>query len=139
MADKTDAPQATTQGSPATGGSQWQNDFWTFFEPMETCLFAWCLPCVLFGKTSARLKDPSLTNFNYLNGMCCAFYCCHCIVTPLERGKLREKYGIEGSMIMDVAASWICPWCTLVQMEKEATQRGQTAGGYQRTEGMTYQ
>lgn len=31
-------------------------------------LFATFIPCFLFGKTQARLDNPTLQNFNYCNG-----------------------------------------------------------------------
>jgi len=143
MAAKEPVSQGATavpppQGAPA--GSEWSNSFWSCCSPVDTCFFACCLPCLLFGKVSARIKDPSLANFSYFNPMCLAFYCLPCaapVLEAIERGKLREKYHIEGSTAMDFVSACCCLCCTLVQMEKESKQRAE-ADGYQRTEGMNY-
>lgn len=30
-------------------------------------MMAWCCPCFLFGKTQARLEDPTLANYSPIN------------------------------------------------------------------------
>jgi len=153
MAEKTtDAPAMAPAQTPptqgptviqGTGENHWINPLWSCFTPTETCFFAWCLPCFLFGKTSARLDNPSLPNFSYFNTMCGAYCCLLCtggsfVLQTLDRAKLRRKYGMDGSTAKDFVVSFCCPCCALVQMDKEAMQRAEMQGGYQRTEEMAY-
>ena len=45
----------------------------------------------------------------------------------LQRQKLRELKGIEGSMLGDFAAMWCCPICAIAQMGQEL--KGGVPGG----------
>ncbi|KAL2006738.1 hypothetical protein VTN00DRAFT_9406 [Thermoascus crustaceus] len=134
------APLPAQQAS----SSKWSSSFWDCCSPADTCLCGWCLPCFLFGKTQARMKDPSLKNFSYCNGDCCLWLCLgYCgaswVLQTIKRGEMRERYGIEGSCCGDCMRSWCCPCCGLVQEEKEAQRRiVQEAPGYQPPQGMTY-
>ncbi|KAK2768277.1 hypothetical protein FQN54_000130 [Arachnomyces sp. PD_36] len=135
----------THQGPPQTLGNEWGSGFWDCFDPIDACLCGWCVPCMLFGKTQARMKDPSLANFSYCNGNCCGWFCLACcgcswIFQALKRGDMRDQFGIEGSVPMDFLGACCCPCCGLVQQEKEAVRRHQAGQGqgYQKTEGMSY-
>lgn len=91
-------PQNNSNGFGATApiprpadASKWSHSFWDCFEPVETCtpassprsishirvankhpvLCGWCLPCFLYGKTSARLQDPSMQSDYAANGDVC--------------------------------------------------------------------
>jgi len=129
-----------TAGAPTqtASSSGWLNDLFDCFDPTETCLFACLIPCILFGKTAAREEDPSLKDYNAVNGKCVAFSCCPHMFLRRERGKLREKYGIQGSWGEDCFATWCCGLCTLVQLEKESKQRAEAAAGYQAPQPMQY-
>jgi len=38
--------------------------------PCGSCLLAWCLPCILLGQTSERIRDPSMQSADMLNSDC---------------------------------------------------------------------
>jgi Cys-rich protein (TIGR01571 family) len=130
---------------PETPGAQaWTNGFWNFVSPIEDCAWAYFCPCIIFGRTHARLQDPTLANYDHVNGACVgwlvsSYFGLHCILTGLERSKIRERYNLEGSPAMDFLCSCCCAWCTLVQHEKEVKERTQQNvplnQGYQKTEG----
>ncbi|OJD22085.1 hypothetical protein ACJ73_06572 [Blastomyces percursus] len=153
-------------GPETTGSSNWANSLWDCFNPIDTCLMGWCCPCVLFGKTQARLDDPSLANFSPINDNCLIFCGMNCfavawLLLVKRRTELREKYGItqthlekflkwepgtiktkhnyEESLVQDCLASFFCPCCVVVQQEKEVLAR-QAAGqtGYQKPQAMSY-
>jgi len=97
----------------------------------------WC-PCILYGKTHARMKDPSLQSYSMLNGSCCGWYClAHCglfwVLQMINRGDIRSKYHLDGSTAGDCLRSYCCACCTLIQEEKEvvARQKEQAALGAQ--------
>ncbi|PQE13987.1 PLAC8 family protein [Rutstroemia sp. NJR-2017a BBW] len=108
-------------------------------------LKAYCLPCIVYGKTQHRLQNPSLAGYQTLNNDCCiwsaAQYCgLGCILTLLQRQAIRQKYGIPGDTLEDGFFSWCCHCCALMQQEKEVEQRNGSGNGlqqgYVRPEGM---
>ncbi|EAS32318.3 uncharacterized protein CIMG_03342 [Coccidioides immitis RS] len=135
MADK--AP-----GVPAAASSsEWSHSFWACCSPVDKCLCACLLPCCLFGRTQSRLQNPAEKPSSF-NGMCCGWCClsmvgCSCILQGLQRGRMRDQYGINGSTFMDFFASCCCPCCGLLQEEKEAVARIESSG-YQPPQGMVY-
>ena len=55
------------QKSPEDAGA-WNASFCGCFDPIDTCLITWCLPCVTFGKTHHRLrKNGSLEGYEPIN------------------------------------------------------------------------
>ncbi|KAL4813288.1 hypothetical protein BDW67DRAFT_187849 [Aspergillus spinulosporus] len=131
---------------PPSSGRSWSHSFWEFWTPIDTCLMAWCCPCVLFGKTQARLDDSTLANYSPINENCliwCGLNCCAAsfLIQTKKRSELRKKYGItethlerllgmqtgdikrkhniEASLVEDCLGSFCCPCCGLVQTEKE--------------------
>ncbi|PYH80644.1 hypothetical protein BO82DRAFT_355362 [Aspergillus uvarum CBS 121591] len=84
-----------------------QNRGWNYslcdcFSPGSLCLTSWCLPCLTFGKTQARIHDPTLQNFSHINTECAIFTCLglgvsQWIIQTIRRGEMRERFGIEGS------------------------------------------
>ncbi|KAI9892990.1 MAG: hypothetical protein M1814_000874 [Vezdaea aestivalis] len=130
-------------GTAATGPQQWHNDLFDCFSPMGTCcLGCWC-PCILYGKTGARLKDPTLANHNAAcNGSCWAFcgtMCCgvQWILTTLRRGDLRAQYNLPGSTATDLLLSCFCGCCQIIQEEKEVERltKPSANAGYQAPQG----
>jgi hypothetical protein len=46
----------------------WHSNFIEFWNPLDTCLVTWCLPCVTFGKTHHRLrKNGNLDGYQPVN------------------------------------------------------------------------
>ncbi|EMR81635.1 putative plac8 family protein [Botrytis cinerea BcDW1] len=112
-------------------------------------LKAFFCPCFVYGKTQHRLnKDPNLMGYSRFNNDCFiwagAQWCgLGAIFTTLQRRQIRTEYGIgkagEGE-VKDIALSWCCHCCVLMQQEKEVIMRNQGSDvfsqGYQRTEPM---
>ncbi|KAA8650805.1 PLAC8 family protein [Aspergillus tanneri] len=149
-----------------TSQNTWSHSFWEFFTPIDTCLMGWFCPCILFGKTQARLEDPTLKDYSPINDNCliwCGLSCCHAsfLIQTKKRDDLRKKYGItetrleetlnmqpgdiqkkhkvEGSLVEDCLGAFFCRCCGLVQEEKEVILRqSQVTTGYQKTQGMEY-
>ncbi|KAL4883567.1 PLAC8 family-domain-containing protein [Aspergillus karnatakaensis] len=146
---------------PPASGRNWSYSFWQFWTPVDTCLMAWCCPCILFGKTQARIADPSLANYSPINDNCllwCGLSCFNAsfLIQAKKRDDLRKKYGIsethlervlgmpeggiqakhgiEGSFVEDLAGAFCCRCCGLVQEEKEVL-RAQGQGQGQQGEG----
>ncbi|KAI3317349.1 PLAC8-domain-containing protein [Xylariaceae sp. AK1471] len=104
----------------------WTSNFIEFWNPVDTCLITWCLPCVTFGKTHHRLrKNGNLEGYEPINTSClllCGSSCfgLHWLVMALQRANVREKYHLQGNCLVDIAASCCCGCCSLVQQDKEA-------------------
>ncbi|KAI0017369.1 PLAC8-domain-containing protein [Xylariomycetidae sp. FL0641] len=126
-------------------GGDWQAGLCSW-GPCGSCLLAWCIPCVLLGQTSERIRDPSMQDADMLNSDCLihgaitCFTGCGWIYQMMKRTEIRERYDIPGSGCGDCCASYWCPCCTLIQQDNEVKIRqrnGQpTDQGYQSQPGM---
>ncbi|KAG2415119.1 hypothetical protein HFD88_006310 [Aspergillus terreus] len=138
------APDAAA-AAPGQHEHEWSNSFWDCCSPTETCFLGWCFPCGLFGRTGARLEDPSMKSDDCMNGNCLIYfvssYCAlHWIPLMMKRGEIRKRFNIEGSGAGDCFSSYCCPCCTLVQNEKEVEFQSTRIqqSGYQAPAGMAY-
>ncbi|GKT64989.1 PLAC8 family protein [Colletotrichum tofieldiae] len=105
-----------------------------------------CLPCLLLGKTSERLRDPTMQTYEAINTDCmlmCGisfFTGCGWVYGMMKRGEIRERFGIKGSGASDCCVSYWCSCCALIQQDKEVQARmstGPIVQGYQpQKEGM---
>ncbi|CVL06408.1 related to DUF614 domain protein [Fusarium mangiferae] len=117
----------------------WQNGLSGCCSPLDSCLLSTCLPCIIFGRTSQRLDNPSgpIESINSDCAIFCAiqsFTGCGWIYNMMKRREIREKYGIEGSGMGDCCTSFWCLCCALVQQDKEVKVRtvpAYDAQGYQ--------
>jgi len=97
--------------------------------PFSACLLSWCLPCVQYGRISHRLnKDASLKGWSFFNGNCVGYYALTCcgmqwIMQMMQRGEIRERYGLTGNGCTDCLCACCCGPCDLVQQDKEIDQR----------------
>ncbi|TGO21771.1 hypothetical protein BPAE_0201g00090 [Botrytis paeoniae] len=143
-------PPPSSYSSPdVVEQSEWSNSIWNCFSPSSLCLKAFFCPCFVYGKTQHRInKDPNLMGYSRFNNDCFiwagAQWCgLGAVFTVLQRRQIRTEYGIgkagEGE-IKDMALSWCCHCCVLMQQEKEVIMRNQGSDvflqGYQRTEPM---
>ncbi|KAI4861169.1 PLAC8-domain-containing protein [Hypoxylon rubiginosum] len=151
---QSDAPQYQSQppmgqymGPTVQGqqGGKWQADLCSC-TPCTSCLLAWCLPCLLLGETSERIRDPSMKTAGMINsdctihGLITCFTGCGWIYGMLKRSEIRERYNIEGSGFNDCCVSYWCSCCALIQQDNEVKIRQRNANpiaqGYQSQPGM---
>ncbi|TEA14062.1 Protein PLANT CADMIUM RESISTANCE 3 [Colletotrichum sidae] len=136
--------QEYTQGGNVAN-QEWQSNLCNC-SPIDSCLLAWCLPCLLLGKTSERMRDPTMQTYEAINTDC-LLYCgisfftgCGCIYAMMKRGEIRERFNIKGSGMSDCCVSYWCPCCALIQQDNEVKTRlstGPIVQGYQpQKEGM---
>ncbi|PLB52227.1 PLAC8-domain-containing protein [Aspergillus steynii IBT 23096] len=127
-----------------THGADWNYSLFDCCSPGSLCLSSCCLPCLTFGKTQARVKNPTLESFSYVNSECALFTCVsmflsHWILQTIRRGEMRETFGIRGSCFGDCCATMCCGCCALIQEEKEMELRTRPELlGYQKPAGMSY-
>jgi len=102
--------------------ADWQNGLFGCFNDCGICLCSYFLPCYQFGKNAEALGENCL-----LCGAVSLFGVPFLVFGALQRQKLRELKGIEGSMLGDFAAVWCCPICAIAQMGQEL--KGGVPGG----------
>jgi len=125
----------------------WINSLFDCCTPMNICCEAYWCPCILFGKTAARVEDPTLAGYSCCNGSCMGFAALGClgvqaILQCAHRGNIRSKYDIEGDNCTDCLVAWCCCCCGLMQSEKETIDRSAQMTqqqGYQPQQKMDYQ
>ncbi|KAJ3498483.1 hypothetical protein NLG97_g1089 [Lecanicillium saksenae] len=132
------------------GAQSWFAGFFDCFQPIDTCLITWCLPCITFGQVQHRMhRSGNLEGYEPVNTSClllCGAACvgCFCVPIAMQRQSIREKYNLEGNCIEDIARSYCCGCCTIMQNDKEAQHRehllsqGSVQEQYKTTEGMNY-
>ncbi|EEH33953.1 DUF614 domain-containing protein [Paracoccidioides lutzii Pb01] len=149
----------------STHNPSWTHSFWDILNPIDTCLVGWFCPCILFGKTQARMEDPTLQNYSPINDNCLIFCGLNCfavawLLVAKRRIEMREKYGItqthlekflkmepgsikakhnfEESHLQDCLSAFFCPCFALVQGDKEVIARQAAGQGYQKPQSMSY-
>lgn len=131
-------PSHNGHGHPPQGEGEWQESAWNCCKPFDMCLIGCCVPCYLIGKTSERIRDPTMQSFNAINndflislGISCVTGC-GWIWTMIKRKEIRERYGIKGSDVDDCCMSYWCGCCAVIQHEKEVMRRtgGAVTQGY---------
>jgi Cys-rich protein (TIGR01571 family) len=135
--------QSYAQGLNVTS-QKWENSLCNCSPLSSCCLAFWC-PCMLYGRTEHRLKDPSMNGFSECNSGCLLFgliTCAGCswVLAWFKRTEVREKYGIEGGGCGDCCTGYCCACCVLIQNDNEVktrSARGPITQGYQtQKEGM---
>ncbi|KAL2060553.1 hypothetical protein VTL71DRAFT_9194 [Oculimacula yallundae] len=134
-----------------TGTEQWNNDIWDCFKGADNlCLKATFCSCFVYGRTQARLRDPTLAGYERINNDCLMFAGLNCcglgfVLEFLKRTEIRAKYALRGDAVTDGLLSFCCGCCSMIQGEKEVIGRQQMEGvnmgmgkgdGYMRAEGM---
>ncbi|CAJ2513185.1 Uu.00g013040.m01.CDS01 [Anthostomella pinea] len=113
-------------------GGEWQADLCDC-SPCSSCMLAWCLPCILVGNTSERIRDPTMQSADMLNSDCliyggiACFTGCQWIYGMMKRSEIRERYNIPGSGFKDCCVSYWCPCCAIIQQDNEVRIRQKNA------------
>ncbi|KAF5663092.1 plac8 family [Fusarium heterosporum] len=136
--------QQYSQG-PNVQNQEWQSSLCDC-SPCDSCMLSTFCPCILLGKTSDRMRDPTMQTADTCNSdalIFCAIQCvtgCGWIYSMMKRGEIRERFGIQGSGMGDCCVSYWCLCCALIQQDNEVKARvsqGPVTQGYQaQKEGM---
>lgn len=94
-----------------------QNPFYACWTNVPLCLGVWCIPCcniAVYLRNMERMTGRSCES-NCI--ACCALNCC-CLLSCYHaqaREKLRKKYDLKGSPLMDLLLSCCCGACLTCQ------------------------
>ncbi|XP_063690208.1 uncharacterized protein LOC134822868 [Bolinopsis microptera] len=100
--------------APPPAPAEWASGLLGCCEDIGLCVITYFVPCLTFGQTAEALGDDCM-----MSGlaMLVPLLNLYCLVTV--RGRIREKYGIEGSLVMDLVSVLCCPLCALVQSARQ--------------------
>ncbi|RPB15790.1 PLAC8-domain-containing protein [Morchella conica CCBAS932] len=125
----THAPGQIGHPNQQIGKDEYQHGLCDCFGDIPTCCIGcWC-PCILYSRTNHRLKtipNSNLNDFHHCNTHCvgcCVLAPVSWIFTFLQRGRIRDKYHLEGTLMSDCGKAYCCVMCTLVQDEREVSDR----------------
>jgi len=99
---------------------EWVSGVFGCFNNIGLCVITFCAPCYTFGKNAAALGEDCLM---------CGLLMCFCPYVAygaqmVMRTKLRERRGIDGSLMMDLFWTALCPCCTIIQEAVEIEAMG---------------
>ncbi|OHW98907.1 PLAC8 family protein [Colletotrichum incanum] len=120
-------------GERHTGQSdRWHHGLCGCCASFELCLLGTFLPCLLLGQTLHRIEDPSMENYNHINGGCILMMGVTYLtgfgwmIVMQKRFQIRQRYGIKGTDARDCCASYWRLSSALVQHEREVLARQTT-------------
>ena len=118
------------QGVPG----EFSTGFCSCCDRVGTSALVCCCPCLQYNKTEYRFENPEAKEAPMFGANCCIFYLlgylgATCVLPCLQRGKIRERFGIEGNVGKDFLLACCCTCCVMVQNDSElAVHYGPLAG-----------
>ena len=98
--------------------SNFNEELFGCFSDIKVCLAGWCLPCCVQAVAVDKANGSGVF-IPYL------FVCLlGCIGGAVNRGKIRDRFGIEGSFVLDCLLWWFCAECSACQEYREVQKRG---------------
>ncbi|KAI0478365.1 PLAC8 family protein [Xylaria cf. heliscus] len=96
--------------------------------PCGSCMLAFCVPCLLVGRTASRLKDPTSESPDMFNGDCLihgflTLIGSGWIYSMIKRVDIRERFMIPGSQFGDCCTAFWCQCCQIIQADNEVKVR----------------
>ena len=100
--------------------SQFQEELCGCFSDIPVCLFAWCVPggvcCMQASAVDKATQQGAVVPYLLI---CCL----NSIGAAINRGKIRQVYGIQGSCINDCCIWMWCAPCAACQEYRETKRR----------------
>jgi len=114
---------AASYPPPASG--VWSADFCGCFEDPNSCVCAYCCPCVVVGQL-VEIIDQGTTSCGTAGCLYCllSWVGVPCLYSCGYRGRLRAKYGLPPAPCGDCCTDCWLPWCSLSQQYRELQHRG---------------
>jgi len=118
-------PSANAHAHGAPGS--WSFGLFECFSPKDTCCLACFCPCIMNGKIYDHIRNDNAES-NGINLQCFLYALLlpsgfNTLLSCVNRGSVREKYGIEGNEARDCAIAWCCSCNAMVQEYNELILR----------------
>eukprot|EP01130_Rhizamoeba_saxonica_P005518 TRINITY_DN21_c0_g1_i3.p1 TRINITY_DN21_c0_g1~~TRINITY_DN21_c0_g1_i3.p1 ORF type:complete len:124 (+),score=17.52 TRINITY_DN21_c0_g1_i3:44-373(+) len=105
--------------------STWDTGLFDCFSNPKVCVISWfCGPCQ-GAYQMAGVEDRECTPVDLILMIFCGFCC---IIKT--RGLIRDKFGIEGSLVMDILHIWCCGICAISQQTRQLDIKGIKPAGF---------
>ncbi|KIM42594.1 hypothetical protein M413DRAFT_444301 [Hebeloma cylindrosporum] len=113
------------------GKREWSHDLFDCLGDIDTCLLAWCCPCLAHGRNRRRLNhlnmhgvpDPDRRRVTAGDSIVYAALEAACnmgwLLQIATRRDIRQRYGIRGTESSDFCTPFCCQACDLVQGSRE--------------------
>eukprot|EP01108_Squamamoeba_japonica_P009585 TRINITY_DN9041_c0_g1_i1.p2 TRINITY_DN9041_c0_g1~~TRINITY_DN9041_c0_g1_i1.p2 ORF type:complete len:111 (+),score=37.68 TRINITY_DN9041_c0_g1_i1:125-457(+) len=104
--------------------SDWDTGIFDCLSDIKVCLLTWLCPVCQLAQQKATVEghDCGL-------GDCIPVWCCALCCAVMVRGKIREKYGIDGSLVMDLLCTLFCGICSISQQTRQLDMKGDKPAG----------
>ncbi|CAG9323276.1 unnamed protein product [Blepharisma stoltei] len=99
---------------------QWEEPLFGCFRDCCTCIIVWFCPlayCIYQG-----ISVKKATGESCFGAYCCPIVLC-CIGAAINRGKIRDRYLINGSFVGDCFYHFCCGPCAVCQEYREVNVR----------------
>lgn len=104
--------------------SDWDTGVFDCMIDPKICIVSlFCMPCQLAFQKSA-IEEHECGILDLLWMLACG-PCCGVMV----RGKIRDKYGIDGSVVTDCLFFWLCSPCAVSQQTRQLDIKGLKPAG----------
>jgi len=105
-------------------GGDWETGLCDCFSDCKVCFVTWlCMPCQIAYQKAAVEEHPC-----GCGDLIVAWLCTFCCAVSV-RGKIREKYGFEGSCCVDFLTVAFCALCAVTQHTRQLQARGAKPAG----------
>eukprot|EP00999_Lentomonas_sp_LEN2_P001363 NODE_2399_length_579_cov_64.902655_g2349_i0.p2 GENE.NODE_2399_length_579_cov_64.902655_g2349_i0~~NODE_2399_length_579_cov_64.902655_g2349_i0.p2 ORF type:complete len:111 (-),score=23.64 NODE_2399_length_579_cov_64.902655_g2349_i0:167-499(-) len=104
--------------------TEWQPKLFECLSDPKLCVITWCCGICQLAHQKAVVEG---TECNIVDVI--LIYCCGLCCAVKIRGAIREKYGIEGSLVSDILTVWCCGLCAVVQQHKQLIEKGDKPKG----------
>lgn len=94
--------------------NQWQHGLCGCFDNIGLCVISYFVPCYQFGRNAEAVGENCL-----LCGLAFLVPGVNLVLGTLNRSKIRDSKGIQGTFVGDLVMWFCCPLCSLVQEAQE--------------------
>eukprot|EP01129_Flabellula_baltica_P016383 TRINITY_DN86_c0_g1_i1.p1 TRINITY_DN86_c0_g1~~TRINITY_DN86_c0_g1_i1.p1 ORF type:complete len:111 (-),score=21.78 TRINITY_DN86_c0_g1_i1:89-421(-) len=105
--------------------ADWDTGLFDCFSDIKVCVVTlFCAPCQASYQRAA-VEDRECEIMDLI----CMLFCSICCIVKV-RGDIRDKYGIEGSLIMDIITLLCCSICSVTQHTRQLDIKGAKPAGF---------
>jgi len=104
--------------------ADWDTGIFDCFSDIKILLISW-----IFGTCSVAYQKAAIEGHECaIADFIPVFFCSLCCMVKV-RGQIREKYGIDGTLLNDILMSWCCGICAVAQQTRQLDMKGAKPAG----------